>query len=260
MADNYHDRSELSRSDLAEFIESRSAYGAGSRGDELEGKLCIKKGSSTHWMLLEPEKFESLVYEIPADIKRRGTNAYKDWARDLPDGAIDLHSNELKDVEGMASSVRSLIGEYLYHDGATFEESIYWTEIVNGVSVPCRCKPDIRITTPKTTLLFDVKTIGNIHGFRKAVRYRRYWLQDSHYSSGVAFSHDLDVDDFFFVIVESSFPYRVRMKRLSPGTRQQALDRRRFHLEQLVECRQSGDWADPVSDEIETLDIDLSNQ
>jgi hypothetical protein len=254
----YHAHAALSRSDLADFYNSRRWYEATHITNTHERvvnseKLCLKRGTSVHSLLLEPDDFQRRAVLIPKSAltsngQRRG-NKWDDWKEETleanPD-AILMLPDELAEVRAIAAAVEREIGSLLHASDVLREQPIFWTEDVDGVTVACRCKPDLLIETADGIVAVDVKTTRDEsqRKFTYAMRDLLYWLQDAHYTAGIEAEHGRPVTRFIFAAVRTTPHYPCRAYELSPATRADARAKRRELMQELQACIKSGDWSD----------------
>jgi hypothetical protein len=254
----YHAHSACSRSDLADFYRSRRWYEATHITNTHERvvnseKLCLKRGTSVHSLLLEPDEFDRRAVLIPESAltsngHRRGGkwDDFKEETLEAIPDAILMLPDELEEVRAIAAAVEREIGSLLNAKDVVREQPIFWTEDVDGVSVPCRCKPDLLIETADGIVTVDVKTTRDEseRKFTYSMRDLLYWLQDAHYTAGIEAEHGRPVTRFIFAAVRTSPHYPCRAYELSPATRADAMARRNELMSELQACFLSGDWSD----------------
>jgi hypothetical protein len=254
----YHAHSACSRSDLADFYRSRRWYEATHITNTHERvvnseKLCLKRGTSVHSLLLEPDEFDRRAVLIPESAltsngQRRGGkwDDFKEETLEAIPDAILMLPDELEEVRAIAAAVEREIGSLLNAKDVVREQPIFWTEDVDGVSVPCRCKPDLLIKTADGIVTVDVKTTRDEseRKFTYSMRDLLYWLQDAHYTAGIEAEHGRPVTRFIFAAVRTSPHYPCRAYELSPATRADAMARRNELMSELQACFLSGDWSD----------------
>lgn len=254
-AAEYHaDYTAWSRGMIWDFAERRRKAAAwyvhrtATKPDPKESsKVAMDKGTAAHSALLEPDQFASLVVVWPSGylsadggIRSNEAKAYRDAQRNL--GRVILKDDQLATVRAMADSVQRVCGDWLKLP-ARKEHSIYWTDEATGLRL--RCRPDWLIEKDDVVYIFDLKTTADASpaAFRRRCEEGGYWLQDVHYSAGVAKATGKEVQ-FRFVAVESEFPYACAIHRLDPHSVMQAQGFRSRTLMDLASCLVSDDWAD----------------
>lgn len=297
---DYHARSEVSRSDLALFRESRARFRAikdgrlPGIGQEKGFHDDLDLGTAAHLLLLEPERFLS---EVAA---WSGTRAGPNWKRfqreQVEAGRMILKEKDWWLAAVAAGAVRGRMGKLIDNRHARREQSHVWTETVAGevdgerveMRVECRSRHDLEIVVPAEAWTFDVKTTGDINlpAFRKEIRNRGYWLQDSHYSSALMAEYGLTLEQthFIFIPVGKRIAEQVRdrvmddsaefgqeqldkaaqavkgiehlmcgMVELEFSERQAAMSKWRELLWDYARCVETGDWSDPGEGEVKTV-------
>lgn len=264
MANDYHSRSEISRSQIVTFLESRRLYEATFVTKTVAAKEetnAMRIGTCSHLLALQPELFARTVVEIPADKlasdgSRKG-NAWKDFeAQCDADGIIPLKAEELAPVKGMANALMARAGRFIRHKDAKFEYEIAWTDPETGLDL--RAMLDIVIPLADRVIVLDVKTTNDVspHKFRHKIRDFGYWCQPPHYGAAVEAEFGVPCD-FVFLAVESAPPYLCRQYELCPETRRDAGEKWRQALFDLAECYRTGDWSDECEEEIVPLTVML---
>lgn len=267
--DEYHDRPEISRSQLSDFAQSRRLYQMRyvtkstppwSRQSEA---VCLRDGTNIHTAVLMPHLFDDLVRVVPDRVltsngQARG-NRYNDWLDDqreeCPD-VIAVKRQQLDELQAIADAVHTETGNMLANTKAIVEQPIFWTE--SGLQF--RAMPDWLIQLPDESFMaIDLKSCRDAteDGFRRACLNHRYWLQDAHYSVGVEYEHCFEVSRFLFVAVEKEPPYLCRAYELDPVTRADARQRREELITDLNECYASDDWSDPGEGTVTSLSLIL---
>lgn len=247
----FADYSAWSQSMLKTFMDRRrlaQAYYIDRSATEPPPTDPMRKGTATHTAILEPDRFEELVITYPEDyLDARGYVTTK-IAKEFRDqhqaaGRVVLKEAEAAQVRAMADSVRRVCGKWLEKPGRK-EQSVYWTDEITGL----RCKARLDwLLERKTPIVLDLKTTADSSPvkFRNRVEDGGYWLQASHYAEGVKHVMGVEAVEFYFIVVETEFPYSCALYSLDhPATVAANLARRRV-LNDLTGCLASGDFAEP---------------
>lgn len=260
MTDYHANRTHTSRGQLATFAESRRLYEAmyvtkTLAVDENSDDLTI--GTATHAIALNDVLELSKIVEIPDDVlasngARSGSNWHA-WRAGLAVGkhAADpdrpkktlMKPEQIELARKCAESIHATIGPLLSSGRAYRELEIYWDD-VGGM--PCRCKLDYAIENENEVLVIDLKTAVDVSkwGFRSAVRKRRYWLQDAHYTTGASHYFGGKPIRFIFAAVKKTPLWSTYLYELESLDRAKAMRARETLLNDLQLCMETGNWKD----------------
>jgi hypothetical protein len=253
---DYHSQPSVSRSKLATFAESPRLYEAmyvTKTVDPVDESDALTIGTGTHAVCLKDAIEISKIVMIPdsaltANGKRRG-KAWESFVADNPSKTLML-PKQLELCRVLSSKLTELIGAFVANPRAKLEQEYHWC--ANGLDL--RAKLDIIVPTRDGILVVDLKTAADVSewGFWKAVRDRRLWLQDAHYTKA-AESYFSEPVTFLFAAVEKTEPYRTRVYSLSSEDRARSRVRHRELCEKLAECHASGDFAEAGEGDIVEL-------
>lgn len=263
-AEVYHARTEISRGDLFDFLESRRGF----HGSKIVGNIPRKRATKTmdfgtlcHGALLEPHTFDNRYAVIPdsllsgenRSISSKDAKAWRD--EQVAAGKIVLKEDDLPEIQAVAKGVMEECGAWLSAAGH-IEKTIIWQHPATGIA--CRCKPDwIRFTKNKTAIGFDLKTTNSIepHAFRNKVESLGYWLQVAHYSEGIEIATGRPVEEFIFVAALNKSPFRARTFNLDAESVAAAKEARERILSDLAHCFTTGDWSEPWERTITSISV-----
>lgn len=257
--DYFADYSAWSQSMLKTFLDRRrlaEAYYVKRTMQEPQPTDTMRKGTATHTALLEPERFDSLVITYPKDILAKNgavstteAKAFRD--EHLAAGRVVLKDSEFAEVKAMAASVRRVCGKWMGLPGF-LEEAVYWTDEDTGLALKSRL--DWRIETDNANIVLDLKTTDDASpwAFRQRVKSCRYWMQDSQYRDAATSINGLPTQ-FYFAVVESSFPHACAIHRLDDSAANDARWHRGGVLSRVAECLKTGDWSEPWESAINEL-------
>lgn len=262
-ADYHADKAAVSKGMLATLLKRRRLYKAehiDGREEEREPTTDMDKGTLTHTGLLEPELFDDAYAIYPADVLAKNGAASTNAARAFKEehaaaGKIVLKQEDFDDVLAMIASVKARLGHWLKLESRR-EHAVYWRD--DETDILCRCRPDWLIEKGGCAYIFDLKTTADSspEAFRRAAEQHRYWLQHAHYSNGVHIALDREVDtEFYFVVVENTFPHTTVLYQLLPSVAVAADVRRCGLMEELAERLATGNWSEPWERDIQPLDI-----
>lgn len=180
---------------------------------DLSNNTAVQIGSLVHAILLEQVEPADKITHYPADcFKSNGAINPKPAAqfRELMagHGKTVLKDEDYHRVISICNSVLDHpLGELVMSKEAVFEEPVFWE---NDLGLKCRCKPDFMFETEDQVVIYDLKIsqAASPDEWVRVAKSQLYWLQDAHYSSGVAHTTGKPVS-FKFWVVESVAPYRI---------------------------------------------------
>lgn len=264
--EQYHADPALSKTKLSEFIDSAEIYYHRHILDRMCGKketASMATGSIIHECLLLNKSLAEVVDVIPADcltaagaINSRG-KAWQDFCFEAQGYKVKLSEyNAIKAILDSESldEIRELVMSNRHRSG--IEQPVFWIDEATGVG--CRCKPDLFIHHGDRIEAFDLKVSPFVSpvDFKRQVKRFRYWLQDRHYSSGLYHLFGKRVS-FTFLVLEPTYPYRVRRYSLDLDSRALADSEYRRHMQRFAECQESGVWVDQWPSELSLSAYDV---
>lgn len=239
-AATYHaDRTRVSHSLLRVFMKSPRRYKAmidGVLADEKTGPMLL--GDAFHTMVLEPEHADRIVTAHGAG--NRNANAYKSAVEKNPDGIVIL-PDEAERAMGMLKALREHpeARRLLFDEPGVSEVSVKWTEDPSGL----KCKARFDRVLRDHPIVVDLKTAKSVeeHELASSAANFGYHTQASWYCRAFKELHG-ESPEFVFVSVCSEWPHEVVVWDLDITSRITAELRISRALQQLVECRESGQW------------------
>lgn len=252
----YHSTQAISKSGMDKLRQAPAKFKSWLEGNVEENTDALLFGSVFHCLVLEPNEFNRR-YAVKQF--NGATKAGKEEATSAKALGLELVPARFYEAASiMAESVRNhpLIGQIVTaHDKRT-EISIYWSENMDSLEIPCKARLDMLATVPGFGLVaVDLKSTDDASpealerslykwGYhRQAVWYRRA-LRAVGMESSV----------FVLVAVEKTAPYLVTAANVSEAAQQVGLEEIRDALGTYASCIKSGLWPGYVS---EIIDIDL---
>ena len=155
--DNYHDRPEVSATDLRRAAERGGWYAIWCRHNPRK-TAAMDVGTRIHAAMLEPETIDPSRYVQRPDGMSFATKEGKAWkAEQEAAGLTVVDANEFafySSAAGVLTDWQNLLATV---PGVwTFEQPVTWTDPDTGT--PCRCKPDAVCFDGTTVSLWSVKT------------------------------------------------------------------------------------------------------
>lgn len=199
-------------------------------------------GSLIHCLVIEPDQFNKYYRVMDSTLSKRDiTKLQKDVNETL---IMESLYNEAKNVSD--SLLSSNIGN-LFKGG--FGEASYIKECYG---VKCKVRPDYFL--PEKKIIIDLKTTkfggANPNAFQKTIANFKYYIQASFYLDV------LQADKFFFVAVETEYPYMIGLFELDNV----ALDLGRDKIKKGIEIiknidRYTNVYVDSKNERLHTLSL-----
>lgn len=229
-----------------------------------EEKRCLDVGTAIHYLAIEPEKFDSLVIEIPDDVltkpkpgssatpARRG-NAWDQFEKEN-EGKVMLSHSEMWRVHQAAKSIiHTLGGRPGDQQDVLIEHPIFWTApILMGIE----CKALLDLFFRGKGLLLDIKTTEDVlpDVFSKVARTLQYGLQRHHYIEGATAVYGFE-PKWKWLVGSTKPPFRSRFYTASQKSRKYWANEWPKTLRAIEEARLTGDYRDPHEDEDMEIDV-----
>jgi exodeoxyribonuclease VIII len=180
-----------------------------------EPTAAMELGSALHSYLLTPDNFRKNYY-ISEKINRARKIGKEKWERALEKAGEKkvLFKDDFKMIKDMAKQIinHPKVSQYSLLNDIKGEVVLTWDALINGISIPCKCKIDAIKTTPhkEFDVLIDLKTTKDASylGFQRAIADYKYHLQAAFYSE--AYRQNTGRNALFtFIAVENTPPYAV---------------------------------------------------
>lgn len=251
----YHaDTTRISKSMLTTFGKSRREFEAQyitRTQPPKPASAAMELGTALHCKLLEPDAFDALIVEWPLEYTtpsgaRSTAKAALEWQEAMRQaGKVIVSRAEMDALTCMAHNVRQAIGKVLDHPSLINEQPLQWQSPENDML--CRCKPDMLIEFEQAVWCIDLKTTADAsaRGFADSAVKFEYGLQWAHYSEGIQASYGGKPVDWWFVAVQSSWPFTCGIYSLDLPSQTKAAAVRLKRMEQMAACYDSGDWSEP---------------
>jgi hypothetical protein len=212
-----------------------------------EDTSSLALGRAFHTAVLEPDRFP-IDYVVFHGKRRHG----KDWdAFDLANtGRTILRLDEYETVLAMRDAVRRSPIAMRYLQGGRAEQTITWTERVNGVELPCKARLDYigdAIADLKSTKDAGAREFG-----RTAARFG-YHLQLTWYRRGARAALGLE-PSLKLIAAETTKPHDVAVYTVTPDQILAADEVINDLLSSVASCRATDHWPG-VGEEEQPLDL-----
>ena len=193
-------------------------------------------GTLAHCAILEPEQFAKR-YAVGPDVIR-STKVWKEFETSIAPGVEAIKPDEAAVAWKQRESVLKLPGMKEILSAGMAEVSAYWID--PGTGVLCRCRPDWVCDDA----LIDLKTVGcgDTFGFSRQAFNLDYHIQDAFYRWGYSQASKTPQRDFWFLTVESDYPYLAARHRLPVEVKNRAMDVVRVKLDLYAECLDRNEW------------------
>lgn len=243
--DLYHAHDSISNSGLKLMSRSPAHY---KYQPEREPTRNLVIGSALHMAVLEPDLYRETYFNSGAADRR--AKDYKALA-DEYGGEFVLTADEASKINGIANSLWDKYGDLLSLQGHN-ELSGFSTDPETGVL--CRHRFD---KLAQNGIGFDVKTAIDARpdAFSKAIYAYGYHMQAAFYSDQYEWITGEMLNDFIFLVVESSAPYACKSYRINAESLEIGHNIYRKCLDEYAKCRESGIWPAYANDAIEDISI-----
>lgn len=233
----------ISRSELFRLTRSPLHFKYAQDHPE-ETSPALEFGAACHKYVLELGDFANEFTIAPA-CDRRTKAGRETWTQFIIglDGRRPVSLEDYEVIKAMREAIVAdkIASEFLYSDGARYEQSFFWTDDQTGEAVKCR--PDVLAEIDGKLYIIDYKTADSCEDghFERACRKYGYKLQAGMYREGV-FQNTLDDYGFVFVAQEKKPPYATRTYICSDEFINEGYDQYRELLGLYHYCKESGNW------------------
>jgi hypothetical protein len=246
----YHRRPEFSSSDVKWMLESPLHFHSNViKKSEVvrEHNAAFDLGTCAHECLLLRDT--SGFVALPAGLDRRtkeGKVIYADFCEEHKGKRIITLDQQIR-LDGMMKVILANKKVMEFFEGSEFEKGALYQDQLTGLN--CKFRPDI--INPSRGFIVDYKTAesANPYKFSKAVVRFGYHISASHYLTGANRLWNGTINDYYFIVQESSFPYAVGLYRMdatdilrSHELRNSLMVKIKHHVETNTWC----DWSDEV--------------
>jgi hypothetical protein len=216
---------------------------------DLSDKRPVIIGDMVHQALLEKVDVSEIIVPYPQDCLGAGDRLKPKPAKEFRElmksqGKVAVKDDEYKRVFSICNAVLSHdLGNLIRREDIVFEQPIFWTDL--GTGVECKAKPDFMFEADDHVICYDLKVSEGIspNNWGRIAKRLGYWLQDAHYSSGLAHITQKPVR-FVFWVVESVWPFRVAQYEWDQISRERASEAYVRLLTDLQRRRKDNDWSE----------------
>lgn len=227
----YHARSEISNSQVSDWINRGSLYyyGAHVSGPPLyphENKRAWAFGTATHQLFSAPGSIKEVAVEIPMGTFRTAaggepksplqTKDYKNWKLNNPD-RIHLTPAEMYAARIMVRRVyKHDVASKLFASALHYEHTLVWTDGETGLDL--RARPDLVSGWHGAIIPSDFKTTKAItpREFARDARKYGYHRQAAWYSEPLRLQ-GYEIPGFYFITSDKSPAHQCRVYELDPA-------------------------------------------
>lgn len=216
---------------------------------DLSDKRAVIIGDMVHQALLEKRDVSEVIVPYPMDclgaggrLKPKPASEFRE--RMKSEGRVAVKDDEFKRIFSICNSVlHHDLGKLIGRDDIVFEEAIFWTDM--GTGLDCKAKPDFMYEAEDSVICYDLKVTEGISpsNWGRIAKRLGYWLQDAHYSSGLAHITGKPVK-FQFWVVESVWPFRVAQYEWDQISRERASEAYVRLLNELKRRTEENDWSE----------------
>lgn len=196
-------------------------------------------GTMAHTAILEPDELMARYVAKPSGM-RFSTKEGMAW-RDAQTKQI-ISQNDLDGADAQRAAFYRVKALASLMRSGDAEASVFWIDEATGLR--CRARPDWLNWKGRSAVTpLDVKTISDLtaENVQRAVVSYGYHRQAAHYSNGLR-ACGLQIDEFVFGFVSSSYPYLAAAFVLDDETLQQGQDEVSELLAFYADCKKRNDW------------------
>jgi exodeoxyribonuclease VIII len=235
----YHALPRLSNSKMSDFLRSpRYLQAVGKRPRKSTNPMSA--GTMLHCALLEPAKFAARY--LPVDLDRKGTKEWKALEQANP-GKELVKTHEYEEIIECTKYVRENDAvRKLFSQGVPQTEvTITWTAEL-GIAAKAR----LDLISPGSHLV-DLKLTHEVDKFERTAFSYGYHRQAAWYLRAAIAADVADENTpFYFVCVESDFPYEMRIYQASDDFISAGNREIEGILADYAQCLQTNEWPDRV--------------
>lgn len=206
-------------------------------------------GSICHDVLLLGKQLGDVARLYPSEcLKKNGAinpKPAREWESSLGDDEYPVKQPVFEQCSALLSAIRNHDVVRLIESASARERVIRWTDDESGM--PCRMMADFFFEDADDNIIYcyDLKFTQRVkpNEFWRTAAMFRYWLQDAHYSNGLASYYDVPVK-FVFWAVEDSAPFRVARYQYTDIAREAAQTERADIMRRLKRCIETDQWED----------------
>lgn len=243
--EQYHAVKAVSNSGITKILRCPALFQAWQNGEAEDLKSdTLLFGSVFHCLALEPETFGSR-YAVKRE--NGATKAGKEEKSAAQAAGVQLVALEMFDAaKSMAEAVRrqKLVRRMEAAADVMREVSIYWTESVAGLEIPCKARIDFLATVPDFGLVAcDLKstTDASPEELSRSMFKWGYHRQAAWYRRALA-AAGIPSEVFVLLAVEKAAPYIVTPANVSPAARARGEEECNGALATYAICVNSGEW------------------
>lgn len=196
-------------------------------------------GTLAHTAILEPAALRQRYVEKPGGM-RFSTKEGMAW-RDAQTLQI-ISRDDMDAAEAQRAAVMRVTSLANLLSKGEAETSAFWLDKASGLR--CRARPDwLHWTGPKRVVALDIKTISELtpEAVQRAIASYGYHRQQAHYSDGLQ-ACGIEVEEFVFGFVSSSYPFLAAAYVLDDETAQQGRDEVAELRDRYANCLRMGEW------------------
>lgn len=255
--EQYHAVKAVSNSGITKILRCPALFRAWQNGEAEEPKSdALLFGNVFHCLALEPETFASR-YAVKRE--NGATKAGKEEKSAAQAAGVQLVALEMFDAaKGMAEAVRrqKLVQRMNEAPDVMREVSVYWTESVSGVEIPCKARIDFLATVLGFGMVTcDLKSITDAspEELSRSMFKWGYHRQAAWYRRALA-AVGIPSEVFVLLAVEKAAPYIVTPANVAPAARLYGEGECERALSIYADCVKSGEWPCYTK---EILELDL---
>lgn len=219
--EKYHANKEAIGSSLLKKIASKSVLHA--LASENKSSAALELGSAIHCAILEPEQFDRQFIASPSfDRRTKEGKLLAEQFESMAQGKTVITKDQLEIVKGILKSLGQHEIAHAMLSGGEAEYSYYAKDEETGLMLKCR--PDYF----NQNALIDIKSTrdASVSEFTRSCVNLGYQIQAAFYLDVFNKANGTNIEDFFFIAVETEAPYAVNIFKM--GEAEIALGRNQY--------------------------------
>lgn len=210
-------------------------------------------GIALHTLLLEPEKFDSVVAIAP-ECDRRTKVGKAEYAEFL-----NAKSGRVVITKEQNDQVTEMVKSALAHPQVAAllrrphkrEQGVRWVDSDTGMA--CKCRPDVLV---EFNLIADVKSAldPTPDSWERSVASYGYHRQQAHYCDGINAAFGI-VPKFLHIVIGKNPPHETCCYHLDADAVELGRRQNKYALHRLVTCLESDDFREPRNKEIQICSL-----
>lgn len=245
--EKYHSVKALSNSGISILLKCEAKFKHWLDHGIDQETSALRIGSLFHCLTLEPEKFNERYHVKKEDGRMKAGKNEIAAVKERSVQVISRHEYEKCLNMGKSVASHSFFEKVIRPNKSRTEVSIYWSELVAGVEIPCKARIDIETTIDGIAILTDIKSTNDAdpeklpgHIYKYGYHRQGAWYIRAYKKA----FESIKQAGFFLFFVEKSAPYITTCVELENDALCQGDSEIESALLKYAQCYSSGVWPD----------------